>query len=113
MKKNYWILCQRGRRTKYELIENVFHNNFQVFVHTEDTVKVLDKSIYLELLETGKIGGVNREIEYLDLHTDNLVGTARIRLVGKTGTFYDHLSLVKEQDVWKIVSNTTYVILVE
>ena len=73
----------------------------------------MDKSIYLELLETGKIGGVNREIEYLDLHIDKLVGTARIRLVGKTGTFYDHLSLVKEQDVWKIVSNTTYVILVE
>ena len=110
MKKTIESYVRGADEQNIELVESVFHNNFQVFAHSEGSVRVLDKQTYLKLLETGKIGGSKRQIEYLDIHADDLVGTARINLVGETVTFHDHLNLIKENGSWKIVSNATYVV---
>ncbi len=109
MKKTIESYVQGADEQVVELVENAFHDNFQVFAHSKGSIRVLDKNTYLELLKAKKIGGSKRQIEYLDLNVDDPVGTARVNLVGDEVTFHDHLSLIKEEGSWKIVSNITYV----
>ena len=109
MKKTIESYVKGADEQVVELVENAFHDDFQVFAHSEGSIQVIDKNTYLELLKAKKIGGSTRQIEYLDLSVDDLVGTARVNLVGEDVTFHDHLSLIKEEGNWKIVSNITYV----
>ena len=110
MKEMIESYVQGADEQQVELVDQAFHQDFQVFAHSEGSIRVLNKATYLALLSAGKIGGTKRQIKYIDLQMDGPIGTARIELVGEKVTFRDHLSLIQDGETWKIVSNVTQVI---
>lgn len=109
MKEAIELYVQGANEQRIDVVKDVLHDDFQVVAYREGAVRSIRKQTYLELLEAGKIGGSKRQIRYLDLYIDNVVGTARVNLVGEGVTFHDHLSLIKQEGGWKVVSNVTYV----
>jgi hypothetical protein len=91
------------------LLDEAFHENFQVIAHTKDGVRVLDKKSYLNLIREGKIGGSPRKLEILESSHDSKIGTAKLILRGPQALFHDHLTLLNENGYWSIVSNVTRV----
>jgi hypothetical protein len=92
-----------------KILEEVFHENFQVVAHTKDGVRALDKKSYLNLIREGKIGGSARILEVLESGHDSNIGTAKIVLRGEKTIFHDHLTLLNENGRWSIVANVTRV----
>jgi hypothetical protein len=90
-----------------KLIENSFHENFQVVANTQDGVRAMDKKTYMSLLTAGKIGGTKRILNILKTENDGTIGTAKLTLTGDKVIFNDYLTLIKVGKNWSIVSNVT------
>lgn len=102
--KNYAIGADTGNA---KLIEKSFHEKFQVVASTKDGVRTIDKKTYLSLISSGKIGGNKRVLKILNAENDGIIGTAKLTLTGEKAVFHDHLTLLKVNGTWSIVSNVT------
>lgn len=93
-----------------KLLESVFHDNFQVVALTKDGIRTLNKLQYLDLIKAGQIGGTKRQLEIIKQSENGVIGTAKIKIIGDQVIFNDHLTFIKENDQWVIVSNVTQVV---
>ncbi len=90
-------------------LDKAFHDDFRVVALTADGPKVLDKVTYMGLLEAGKIGGVERELEVKHIEIQDKTAHAHIILSSQKAVFNDQLQLVFMDKGWQIVNNLTQV----
>lgn len=93
-----------------DFLNTAFHENFVVNAITKDGLKSMNKNSYLQLIKSKKIGGIARTLKILKMSDDGVIGTAKITLTSSKVTFHDNITLLKENNQWKIISNVTRVI---
>lgn len=87
----------------------VMEENFRVVWNdtAEGKIKVLDRATYLQLIDSKKFGGGNREVEIISIDFYEAVNAkAKVKLSqeGKP-TFYTFYSLVKKNGKWLITED--------
>jgi len=101
-----------GDANDAQQLANVLHSEFRVtFNDTSDgTVKIVDRSTYLDMIEKKVWGGDKRQIdiELLDVN-GGLTAEARVTMKGSKATFHNYLALVHHQGAWKVVQDLVYV----
>lgn len=90
-------------------METVLHDDFRAIVNQafeSEKVEFMDKSLYLQLLKDGKIGGSKRKVELLSI--DMTVNTAivKAKLSGEQLIFTTFIQVVKNaKGEWKVLSD--------
>lgn len=92
-----------------KLLDQAFHDDFRVVALTPEGPRVLNKDTYMSLLETGKIGGVERKLDIKHIDIEGKTAHAKISLSSEKMVFNDQLQLVLMDQGWQIVNNLTQV----
>ena len=91
------------------ILDKAFHEKFRVVAMTQDGLRVINKQEYLSLIKAEKIGGNKRELEVLNVIESDTIMQISLTLSNEKQVFHDHLALIKENDYWEILHNTTHV----
>ncbi|MBX2870897.1 MAG: nuclear transport factor 2 family protein [Saprospiraceae bacterium] len=97
-----------GDNQDVEAIEAVLHEGFRVVWNDpgKNTVSLISKADYVQLLGAKKIGGDKRKviIESIDI-SEGINANVRVVLDGEKGDFWNLLSLVKHDGKWLIAQD--------
>lgn len=96
---------QGGDTRDAAVLEAVLHPSFRVVAQMPDGLKVMDRKVYLSLIDQKKIGGVPRETT---LHTVLLQGdlaTVRGTLASSAATFDCTWTLARSGDTWQVLQD--------
>lgn len=108
IKKAIQTFNEGGAANDITLLEPVLSEHFRVVFHDTATpaVQLLDRTTYLQLIDTKVFGGQPRElvIESVNIH-DGVNATAFVHQKGQESTLHTFLSLVKSDGSWKIVQD--------
>ena len=105
--ENYW---KAADNRDISMLDQVFHEDYQVIALTADGRRIINKEDYLGLIKAGKIGGTKRDFELTNLSVEGVVAQGRLLLKGPAVTFQDHITLTREDGTWRLVSNVTEVV---
>jgi len=90
-------------------VDAVLHSNFRAIVNRlfgSEEVAIMDKSLYLDLLKQGKIGGDKREVIIESIHFEGNNALVKATFDGKELGFHTFIQLVQETSGdWKIISD--------
>ena len=97
-----------GDHQDVSALEVVLHESFRVVWNdpAKNTVSIISKTDYTQLLEAKKIGGDKRKviIESIDI-SEGINASVRVVLDGEKGKFWNLLSLVKQDGKWLIAQD--------
>ncbi len=97
-----------GDNQDTKAIEAVLHDGFRVVWNdpAKNTVSLISKTDYVQLLGAKKIGGDRRKviIESIDI-SEGINASVRVVLDGEKGDFWNLLSLVKHEGKWLIAQD--------
>lgn len=100
--------AQAGDNQDTEALEAVLHEGFRVIWNDpgKNTVSLISKTDYVQLLGAKKIGGDKRKviIESIDI-SEGINASVRVVLDGEKGDFWNLLSLVKHDGKWLIAQD--------
>ncbi len=91
------------------LLEKAFHKEFRVVAMTKDGLRVIDRESYLALIKAKKIGGHKRNLHIESTLEGEKVMQISLILSGEKAVFHDHLQLIKQDESWQIIHNSTSV----
>jgi Putative lumazine-binding len=109
--------CQAADVQDVAAMDKVLHPLYRAMLNRvfgSNELQIIDKTTYLELLKTKKIGGDARDIRilYLDVEGDNAL--VKALFTGKTLRFVTYLSLVKLPDnSWQVAADMPVVSKIE
>lgn len=89
-------------------LESVLHDNYRIVWNDTNAgeIKTLDRATYLHLIGEKKFGGDKRSIRFDKIEIINESNaTVKVFLDGEKADFSSFLSLVKDQDGWKLVQD--------
>jgi hypothetical protein len=93
-------------------LEQVLHPEFRVVANRlmgSNTLRIIDRSLYLQLIKEGKLGGDQRTVEIGYVHIVENNATARVKIKGKALTFQSLYHLVKtETGTWQLIEDLPY-----
>lgn len=92
------------------ILDKTFHEKFRVVAMTQDGLKVINKQEYLSLIKAEKIGGNKRELKVLNVIESDTIMQISLTLSNEKQVFHDHLALIRDNERWEILHNTTHVI---
>jgi Putative lumazine-binding len=102
-----------GDDSDSNLLDTVLHKDFRVtnngFMGTPG-VTVINKTEYLNKIETGIFGGLPRQvsIEYIDVN--GTIAMVKIKLESEENSFVSYNSLVLDNDAeWRLINNLAVV----
>lgn len=87
------------------------YRNVQYGFFGEPGVQIIDKQIYLKLVENKTFGGVPRDIEILNFKLFENTAMIQVKLESKDLTFNSFVGLVRESENqhWQVIENFPYV----
>lgn len=91
-----------------ERLGNSLHpqfTNVQNGFFEQTGVHIIDRSTYLGYVASGKFGGVPRRLSILQLDVLGEMAMVKVTLTRKEMVFHSYISLVFEQDQWKVIGN--------
>ena len=91
------------------LADSVFHEKFRVLVVTPQGVREINRSHYIEALETNKVGGKVRTMAIESIDTFGAITQVRVTLTSSDTVFLDRLQILKDTTGWKIINSLTEV----
>jgi len=91
------------------LLEKAFHKEFRVVAMTKDGLRVINRESYLELIKAQKIGGHKRQLHIESTLESEKIMQISLTLSGEKAVFHDHLQLIKQDENWQIIHNSTQV----
>ncbi len=91
------------------LLEKAFHKEFRVVAMTKDGLRVINRENYLELIKAQKIGGHKRQLHIESTLESEKIMQISLTLSGEKAVFHDHLQLIKQDENWQIIHNSTQV----
>ncbi len=91
------------------LLKKTFHKEFRVVAITADGLRVIDRESYLALIKAKKIGGHKRQLHVESTLEGEKVMQISLTLSGEKAVFHDHLQLIKQDENWQIIHNSTQV----
>ena len=65
----------------------------------------IDKTSYIDHVSSGKFGGVARKLEIKDIDIMGDMAMMKVELTSPYLQFYSYLSLVYENNEWKVIGN--------
>jgi len=86
-------------------LERVLHDDFRVLARMPDGLKVMERSLYLDLIKAKKLGGVPRET---NVHTVMLQGdlaTVRGTLASAKADFDCTWTLARNGESWQVIQD--------
>ncbi|MEL7226572.1 MAG: nuclear transport factor 2 family protein [Cyanobacteria bacterium J06576_12] len=102
-----------GDQQNVEKLETVLHPQFRAVVNRlfgSEEVSLMDKAVYLQLIEAGKIGGDERSVHILQLEVVGNNASVRAVLDGKAMHFTTFMSLVKNTDgSWQVIGDFPHI----
>ena len=102
------VYAKAGDEQDVKAIEKVMHDGFRVVWNDpgKNTVSLISKADYVQLLGAKKIGGDKRKviIESIDI-SEGINASVRLTLDGEKGDFWNLLSLVKVNGEWLIAQD--------
>lgn len=100
---------QNADAQNVQAMEKLLHSDYRAVLNQlfgSDAVSLLDKSTYLKLLESKKIGGDKRSLTVHTLDVQGNNAMVKARFAGQKATFVSYLLLVKDKGgKWLIVSD--------
>jgi len=101
--------AQGTERHDVAMLEKTFHKEFRVVAMTTDGLRVINRESYLELIKAKKIGGHKRQLHIESILESEKVMQISLTLSGEKAVFHDHLQLIKQDEIWQIIHNSTQV----
>ncbi len=95
-----------------EGFKNKITNHFRAVINDpkKETIKIVDKNTYTNLLQDGKIGGVKRFIQIESIQHNNNMAIAKVSLKkGNNIIFNTFYSLYKQNNNWHIVEELVWI----
>ncbi len=88
-------------------------SNVQNGYFGESGVRLINRASYLEHVAKGKFGGIKRSVEFLSVDVNGDMAMVHVFLSHQYLNFDSYISLVLEQDEWKVIGNFPKIELVE
>lgn len=93
-------------------LEKVLHPEFRVVANRlmgSDALRIIDRTLYLQLIKEGKLGGDQRTVEVTYVHIVENNATAKVTIKGKALTFQSFYHLVKADGAtWQLIEDLPY-----
>jgi hypothetical protein len=97
-----------GATNDVQVLGPVLHEQFRVVVSNpaESSVKQLDRTTYLDLIDKKVFGGETREVivESLQIHSD-ILAMAKVKRIGKENILHDFLSFARHNGQWYLIQD--------
>lgn len=94
-------------------LEGLLHPQFRAVVNRlfgSEEVSLMDKTVYLELIKTGKIGGDQRTVHLLEVEVVANNAHVKALFVGEKLRFTTFISLVKNPaGEWQVISDFPHI----
>ena len=86
-----------------EKLKKAFHKDFNLYLNSADTLRIIKGSDYINRIESGKIYNRKAKIISIDCEYDTAIGKIEVFFPDRNQVATDYLLLLKEKDGWKIV----------
>lgn len=89
-------------------IKEYLHPDFRVVAGNAASLgifQVISKDMYLDMLASGKIGGMQREVTIEAVSATETTATAFVRLENEQKLFLTFYSLIKQNEQWFLISD--------
>lgn len=90
-------------------MDTLMHTDFRAIVNRlfgSEEVAIMDKAVYLDLLQQGKIGGDERTVTIQSIHFEGHNALVKATFTGKELIFHTFIQLVQEASgAWKVISD--------
>jgi Putative lumazine-binding len=109
VEKTIALFAQAADTRNVEQLRQVLHDEFRVSMNRlfgSNTLSIMPKAVYLQMIEEGKLGGEKRIITILGTDISQNTASATVIFKGKTLTFQSYLQLVKtEAGQWQVLGD--------
>ncbi|MEM9887118.1 MAG: nuclear transport factor 2 family protein [Bacteroidota bacterium] len=103
------LFSDSADKRNVKAMETIMHADFRAIVNRvfgSAEVSIMDKSLYLDLLKQGKLGGEEREVTIESIHLEGHNALVKATLEGKELRFITFMQLVKATSgEWKVISD--------
>lgn len=94
-----------GDRRDAQILASVLHPDFRVLARMPDGLQVMDRALYLSLVDQEKIGGVPRETTVHTVLLQGDLATVRGSLASAKADFDCTWTLVRQDDDWRVIQD--------
>lgn len=97
-----------GDESNIDKLENILHDDFrnvQYGFFEQEGVFIIDRKRYLNLITDNIFGGIHRDMEILSVDVFSNISMVKLRLESTKMVFESFISLIKENNKWKVIEN--------
>lgn len=101
-------LVKAADQRDVEVISSLLAPDFRVILHqfpNAETTTVVSKSMYLQMITDGKIGGEDRTVTIEGVFSSDTIASAKVILESSTKIFHTHYQLIFSKDEWVVISD--------